>query len=566
MTNLAIDYGAETSPTLGQFEFSCEANHTQKIADPDTKNGTNLLPSFNNDFRYLSVLSDNSDLINGGGVNLDGYRLSFDRGVLEYDNGLLLAVNPASHNSKWSCGNASSSKLVRLLIEEMRSQFQGQFRVKAYSDLMDCLVANLLYAEKKHCQLLVSRDKNKSTLAFIACCDFLLDNGYSIGAKGCSDEFRGVRSWMIPSSKLLNMAKREDIKIKLAENAPMVKVRDDKGKEVALSTFRRTEAKRAINRLSKPVQQYNEMMLEHVVSLPDGREFNCFLHRVFNLKKLDLGGRFYGSDHQSLLKSERKQLLIDGQPTVEPDFKSLHPCMLYAWEGIQLDPLQDDPYTVDGFPRDMVKLAMLVLVNAKRPQDVATAITNSTKPQNIAKMEAYEKARAQYEADRIEHVSNIIKGKRPKSLPVEPKRPFKISDKGSDNKWKSKGEQLFINARRKLKPYHKPINCVLRIPTDLTGIGGYMTNIDGKALVKSLLERHKPISHLFGTESLGLKLQFVDSQIMAATIQQLTALNIPALPVHDSLRCKASDCDAVMYAMRSAYKAITGFDGCVTLD
>lgn len=545
MPNLAIDHGASLPLVSDGITFSCEVDQRQNRPKSEVKNGTNLLPTFNNDFRQLSVLNNNSNLINGGEVNIDGYRLSFDRGVLEYDGGLLLAVNPSCHNSKWSCGHKSASKLVRLLIEEMRSQFKGQFRVKAYSDLMDCLLANILYAEQKHCQLLVSRDKSKSTLAFIACCDFLLESGYSIGTKGCSNEFGGVRSWMIPSSKLLNLAKREDIKIKLADNAPMIKVRDAKGKEVALSTFRRTEAKRAINRLSKPVQQYNEMMLDHAVSLPDGREFNCFLHRVFNLKKLDLGGRFYGSDHQSLLKAERKQLLIDGQPTVEPDFKSLHPCMLYAWEGIQFDPLKDDPYIVEGFPRDMVKLAMLVLVNAKRAQDVATAITNSTKPHNIAKMEAYEKARAQYELDRIDFVTNFVKGKRGQPLPTEPKRPFKILEKGSDNKWKSKGEQLFINARDKN--------------------GHYMEGIDGKALIKSLLERHKPISHLFGTENLGLRLQFDDSQIMAKTIQQLTALDIPVLPVHDSLRCRESDCDTVMNAMRLAYKAVTGFNGSITL-
>jgi hypothetical protein len=543
MSNLAINHGASSPLVSDDITFSCEVDQAQNRPKSDVKNGTNLLPTFNNDFRQLSALGTNSTSLNEGGVNLDGYRLSFDRGVIEYDGGLLLAVNPSIHNSKWSC-KKSASKLVRLLVDEMRSQFEGQFRVKAYSDLMDCLLANLLYAEQKHCQLLVSRRTCKVSSAFIRACDFLLENGYSLGAKGSSNEFEGVRSWMIPSSKLLNLAKREDIKVQLADNAPMIKVRDGKGKDVALSTFRRTEAKRAINRLSKPVQQYNEMMLDHIVSLPDGREFNCFLHRVFNLKKLDLGGRFYGSDHQSLLKSERKQLLIDGEPTLEPDFKSLHPCMLYAWEGIQFDPINDDPYIVEGFPRDMVKLAMLVLVNAKRPQDVATAITNSTKPHNIAKMEAYEKARAQYELDRIEFVTNFVKGKRGQSLPIEPKRPFKIFEKDGDNKWKSKGEQLFINARK---------------------AGRYMEGIDGKALVKSLLERHKPISHLFGSENLGLRLQFEDSQIMASTIQQLTALNIPVLPVHDSLRCRESDCDTVMNAMGLAYKAVTGFKGSITL-
>jgi len=65
-----------------------------------------------------------------------------------------------------------------------------------------------------------------------------------------------------------------------------------------------------------------------------------------------------------------------------------------------------------------------------------------------------------------------------------------------------------------------------------------------------------------GTEKIGVRLQNIDSQIMAKTIAQLTALDIP---VHDSLRCKVSDCEVVTQAMKQAYKSVMGFDGYVTV-
>ena len=47
------------------------------------------------------------------------------------------------------------------------------------------------------------------------------------------------------------------------------------------------------------------------------------LYRVFNNGRWDHGGRFYGGGWQALPKAVRSRLLIDGETTVELDFKSL---------------------------------------------------------------------------------------------------------------------------------------------------------------------------------------------------------------------------------------------------
>jgi hypothetical protein len=84
------------------------------------------------------------------------------------------------------------------------------------------------------------------------------------------------------------------------------------------------------------------------------------------------GGRFYSKPlsaiaWKSLNQEERTTIAINGEPTVELDYHSLHPTMLYAEKGIQYD---GDPYdTIVGGQRDdrrgFLKKLLLTLINAK---------------------------------------------------------------------------------------------------------------------------------------------------------------------------------------------------------
>ena len=88
------------------------------------------------------------------------------------------------------------------------------------------------------------------------------------------------------------------------------------------------------------------------------------LHRVFNNGTFDHGGRFYGGWWQNIPSRLRPFITINGKETVELDYSSMHPRMLYAHIGMECP---DEPYDVGLDPehRDLVKKAFNALINAK---------------------------------------------------------------------------------------------------------------------------------------------------------------------------------------------------------
>jgi hypothetical protein len=74
---------------------------------------------------------------------------------------------------------------------------------------------------------------------------------------------------------------------------------------------------------------------------------NIHLHRVFNNGRWNHGGRFYGGWWQMLNGSDRARILIDGETTVELDYRSFQPRICFHLSGQPL-PLDGDPYVIPG--------------------------------------------------------------------------------------------------------------------------------------------------------------------------------------------------------------------------
>jgi hypothetical protein len=86
------------------------------------------------------------------------------------------------------------------------------------------------------------------------------------------------------------------------------------------------------------------------------------LTRVFSKGAFELGGRLY-APIQNYTKDNRKYYHFDGDPTIEIDYSSIHPYMLYHKEELEFD--GDDPYTIEGSDRSAVKLAFNIMLNRK---------------------------------------------------------------------------------------------------------------------------------------------------------------------------------------------------------
>lgn len=78
-------------------------------------------------------------------------------------------------------------------------------------------------------------------------------------------------------------------------------------------------------------------------------------------------------------------------------------------------------------------------------------------------------------------------------------------------------------------------------------------------LVDRIVETHPKVAHRFFS-GVGMELMTVDGQIMIAILEQFVLQAAkPALPIHDSLICKASDAELAKKIMRNVYRSFIGF-------
>lgn len=101
------------------------------------------------------------------------------------------------------------------------------------------------------------------------------------------------------------------------------------------------------------------------------------LTRIFSKASFELGGRLF-APIQNYTKQTRKYFYLNGEPTIEIDYSSIHPHMLYHRKGLEFD--GDDPYAIEGFDRDAVKVAFNIMLNkeaASANKSVAKTISKN---------------------------------------------------------------------------------------------------------------------------------------------------------------------------------------------
>lgn len=156
----------------------------------------------------------------------------------------------------------------------------------------------------------------------------------------------------------------------ITEETIILRDREDK-REIDYHDTVETEAMRAEVGLIN--QALSELHLLH-----QGERFRISpARRIFN-GDFSRGGRLYcqGPSFQNILKRQRRTLQMDIEaemhPMVEIDFSTMHTTMAYA-EAQERMP-RGDPYAIEGFDRNLVKVAMNTMLNAPTPHLAVSAV------------------------------------------------------------------------------------------------------------------------------------------------------------------------------------------------
>jgi hypothetical protein len=125
--------------------------------------------------------------------------------------------------------------------------------------------------------------------------------------------------------------------------------------------------------LDKMKKWDDQQSVEYSVDLSEKR-----VYRVFSNSNWNHNGRIFGAWWHSCPKQLRKYIILDGEPTVELDYSSIHILLLYAHLGTNFLDEGTDAYTVDGHDfRAAMKIVIMSAINAK--PDIEKDVAGETK-------------------------------------------------------------------------------------------------------------------------------------------------------------------------------------------
>jgi len=199
--------------------------------------------------------------------------------------------------------------------------------------------------------------------------NWLIDNGIIIKVaeshfnpstqKEIPRGYRLAEDWLNKTQDPIKQGKEIKLRTSRNRDAAFIELRDEKKRCKRLSANRQKPF--SLNLLKWYESELNNH--SYTIGKTDLPSFYFSLTRIYSRGSYELGGRFY-SLFQSFGSQTRLHLKIDGESVFEVDLSSLHPTMLYRMAGKQQEP---DPYTIDGYPRSVVKVAMQVLLNTIKP-------------------------------------------------------------------------------------------------------------------------------------------------------------------------------------------------------
>ena len=164
-----------------------------------------------------------------------------------------------------------------------------------------------------------------------------------------------------------------------------------------------------LSKTDEVLQSYDKFMVNVVTSIGTTTIMPAQLSmmRIFSKGSLNQGGRLY-SAVQNYKAETRKYLYFDKEPTLEIDYSSFHPHLLYHQDGLQF--AGDDPYVIEGFVRGHVKVAFNIMLNRKGTKNNKSAANTISDELGIdaEEAEALEKAILELHSPIAQHFNSGI--------------------------------------------------------------------------------------------------------------------------------------------------------------
>jgi hypothetical protein len=252
------------------------------------------------------------------------------------DRTFLLTMGDAARNGKgatpyWSTRRVLTCQLVvdlmsLLDLEQLRETFPTFNAVR-------CLVYNMAVSDSLGengvpCPIAVSRkaeryvDEPIGYTPMMRVLDAAEKAGLIVQVRGSWSD--SLRTEVVPTSKLqLLLQAAKDFEFEDLYQKELIVLRDKIGRDVEVpDTLEVRQLRTNLEQINASARQFAWSHDGHTIASAD-----LVYHRVFN-ETFGRGGRFYtsGKAHK---RAFRQSLAVDGEPTVEVDFRSMHPRMLY---------------------------------------------------------------------------------------------------------------------------------------------------------------------------------------------------------------------------------------------
>jgi len=221
--------------------------------------------------------------------------------------------------------------------------------------------------------------------------DALRDNGYIHHKMGfySKPKKEGKQSRAKPKKPLLDLALKHDLLVDstlIDKSSEIIRLKNAEKQLIEYEDDEITSAMRNdLADWNNFMEQYDvDLWLSNAEIKADERlsktDFaKTQLYRVFNRSSFSEGGRFYGHWLQQVESKHRILTQLNQKDTVEVDWSSLHPAMLYALDGLPIP--VEDLYFLPGITleRGVIKEIMLIILNTESQTGAVAAINKNLK-------------------------------------------------------------------------------------------------------------------------------------------------------------------------------------------